>query len=376
MKSPLNIGAKYTFKNLEGIRAPRFSVSKYMNAAPGTKFKAATADPNSMPKTSGPKKLSPGGGVRESTITNEGFKIPGTGPKPATYEIPGTGSTKVEKPKNVKPKNVKPKNVKPSSNTSTSNNTKPIKSHDSDKGGYKSNMTTAEFFGRDYSKELANSIAPMPKFERTVTNARSADYDLVRAKGRGRTSRLKSRLARRQGRVENRVDRSLARIDARQQRAGTKYAGKMKAAQIKSDKGKTDPGYFDSQKKLDAVGIRGSESPKATNTTGQKAAQGSIKLKPTMSKTQTLTDAQLNRKLNKPAVKKQNTGKTKSLSMTRGESQKSLTDLAMTGMKNPGKNKAKKKDKKFDPAVSGYSPSRKLQKNKKGETIGSMSFKS
>jgi hypothetical protein len=54
-----------------------------------------------------------------------------------------------------------------------------------------------------------------------------------------------------------------------------------------------------------------------------------MKLKPTMSKTQTLTDSQLNKKLNKPAVKKKTTGKTKSLSMTRGERQQSLTDLAM-----------------------------------------------
>ena len=60
-----------------------------------------------------------------------------------------------------------------------------------------------------------------------------------------------------------------------------------------------------------------------------KAAKPSMKLKPTMSKTQTLTDSQLNKKLNKPAVKKKTTGKTKPLSLTRGERQQSLTDLAM-----------------------------------------------
>ena len=266
----------------------------------------------------------------EYTSSETANKVVKEGASRPAYERPGTGSTKVDKPKTA----VKPKTTaKTKLNTSTKSKpviktkpaAKPIKSSGSDKGtGYFNDKLSL-------GVDTKLNVAPMPKFERTVTNARSADYDLVRAKGRGRTSRLKSRLARRQGRVENRVDRSLARIDARQQRAGTKYAGKMQAAQIKSDKGKTDPGYFDSQKKLDAVGIRGSESPKATNTTGQKAAQGSMKLKPTMSKTQTLTDAQLNKKLNKPAVKKKNTGKTKSLSMTRGESQKSLTDLAMTG---------------------------------------------
>lgn len=200
------------------------------------------------------------------------------------------------------------KKTKPTANTSTNtstsnttNNTKPIKSSDSDKGtGYFNDKLSL-------GVDTKLNIAPMPKFERTVTNARSADYDLVRAKGRGRTSKLKSRLDRRQGKVENRVERSLNRIDARQQRQGTKYAGKMKAAQIKSDKGKTDPGYFDSQKKLDAF-EKSMDSPKATPKTSgagnipgagkigdsksmpslrtpksnQTVAKPSIKLKPTM----------------------------------------------------------------------------------------------
>lgn len=159
------------------------------------------------------------------------------------------------------------KKTKPATNTSTNtstskttNNTKPIKSSDSDKGtGYFNDKLS---FGVDTKL----NVAPMPKFERTVTNARSADYDLVKAKGRGKISKLKSRLDRRQGKVENRVEKSLNRIDARQQRQGTKYAGKMKAAQIKSDKGKTDPGYFDSQKKLDAY-EKSMDSPKATPKT-------------------------------------------------------------------------------------------------------------
>jgi hypothetical protein len=53
-----------------------------------------------------------------------------------------------------------------------------------------------------------------------------------------------------------------------------------------------------------------------------------MKLKPTTSKTLTLSDSQLNKKLRKKAVKKKTTGKTKSLSMTRGEMTKNLTQLA------------------------------------------------
>lgn len=178
------------------------------------------------------------------------------------YITPGTGSSTV-KPKDTKPKNTKPatststnttKSSKPTTTLSTGSNTNKDKS-----GGY---LKDTKNFSLGVDTKL--NVAPMPKFEKTVTNARSADYDLVRAKGRGRSSRLKTRLEKRQGRVENRVDRSLDKIEARQQRQGTKYAGKMKAAQIKSEKGKTDPGYFESQKKLDNVGIRGSESPKAT----------------------------------------------------------------------------------------------------------------
>ncbi len=150
---------------------------------------------------------------------------------------------------------------------------KPITSSDSgDKsGGY---LKDTKNFSLGVDTKL--NVATMPKFEKTVSNARSADYDLIRAKGRGRSSRLKTRLEKRQGKVENRVDRSLDKIEARQQRKGTKYAGKMKAAQIKSEKGKTDPGYFESQKKLDNVGIKGSESPntKTSKTSTTTLASG------------------------------------------------------------------------------------------------------
>ena len=182
-----------------------------------------------MPNTSGPKKLSPGGGVRRPTITNEGYKIPGTGPKPTKYERPGTGSTKVNKPKTtVKPKNTgKPssnKNTSKNTNNSNTKNTKPIKSHDSDKGSYKPNMTSAEFFGRDYSKELANSIAPMPKFERTVTNARSADHSIIGSKPMSKRDRIIRRQNIRTENKRERVGNQIERIKGRQARKGINIA--------------------------------------------------------------------------------------------------------------------------------------------------------
>ena len=335
-KSPANYGLESITGAFKAIRAPRFSVSKYMEAAPGEKFKAATSPDSSMPKTSGPKKTSPYPSTTP-TITSKGFKIPGVEDRPA-YERPGTGSTKVDKPKTTA-------KTKPNTSTKTKPAAKPITSSDSGdrSGGYLKNTKNFSLGG-----DMKLNVAPMPKFERTVTNARSADYNLIRAKGRGKIDKLKSRLDRREARTANRVDRSVERIKSRQRRSGDRYASKMEA---RTNTG-TNPGYFDSQKKLDAFelpkatprtsgagNISSGSKPgqlrmPATNVTGQKAAQGSMKLKPTMSKTQTLSDSQLNRKLKKPAVKKKTTGKNKSLSMTRGEMTKNLTQLATNSTNN------------------------------------------
>tara|TARA_B100001248_G_C27387234_1_gene460316 strand:+ start:731 stop:1801 length:1071 start_codon:yes stop_codon:yes gene_type:complete len=338
-KSPANYGTESVVRGLKalGSMIPTFSISKYMEAAPGEKFKAATSSGTSMPKTSGPKKLYPGGGVREHTITSEGLKIPGvkSDDRPA-YERPGTGSTKVNK--------TKTKTVKPSSSTNTSTktnkSTKPITSSDSGdrSGGYLKNT-------KNFSLGVDLSM-PKSKMQTTVTNARSASTDLISGR-MSRRDKIAARQSRKTARVKTRVGNQIERIKGRQERAGVRAGAKM----AKKDKG-VNPGYFDSQKKLDAF-----ESPKATprtsgagnissgskpgqlrmpatNVTGQKASQGSMKLKPTMSKTQTLSDSQLNRKLNKPAVKKKNTGKTKSLSMTRGEMTKNLTQLATNSTNN------------------------------------------
>jgi len=217
-----------------------------------------------------------------------------------------------------KTKNTK-KQVKPTTTIDAGSNTNKDKS-----GGY---LKDTKNFSLGVGTKM--NTGSMPKFEKTVSNARSADYDMIRAKGRGKIDRLKTRLDKREGRVANRVEASSMRIKSRQKRSGDRYASKMEA---RTNTG-TNPGKFESQKKLDAF-EKSMDTPKATNTTGQKAStRQSISLKPTMSKTQTLTDSQLNEKLKSRAVKKKNTTKTKPMSMTRGERQESLTDLAMKGKK-------------------------------------------
>ncbi len=252
----------YKFENNNkpktSLRMPRFSVSKYMEAAPGTKFAAAISSDDNTLKTSGPKELRPGGGVRRSTLTNEGYKIPGTSNnKRPEYKIPGTGSSTV-KPKNTKPATSTSTNTtkssKPTTTLSTGSNTNKDKS-----GGY---LKDTKNFSLGVDTKMNTSS--MPKFEKTVTNARSADYDMIRAKGRGKIDRLKTRLDKREGRVANRVEASSMRIKSRQQRSGNRYASKMEA---RANTG-TNPGYFESQKKLDAF-EKSMASPKATSRTSK-----------------------------------------------------------------------------------------------------------
>lgn len=277
--SPLNIGAVYTFKNLEGIRAPRFSASEYMKAAPGNKFAAATARETS----SFPSKITSTTGGASNLDFSKGDLIGQYGKgksKPSTTK-PSNDSVMVrdaEKNNAERIKN-KPKNTKTTTNTSTKA-AKPITSSDSGKSSYKPNMTSAEFFGKDYSKELRNSIASMPKFEKTVTNARSADYDMIRAKGRGKIDRLKTRLDKREGKVANRVEASSMRIKSRQQRSGERYASKMEA---RTNTG-TNPGYLTEQKKLDAF-----ESPKSNQT----VANPSVRINNKVQASKTIDDSKI-----------------------------------------------------------------------------------
>ena len=132
----------------------------------------------------------------------------------------------------------------------------------------------------------------MPKFEKTVTNARSADYDMIRAKGRGKIDRLKTRLDKREGRVANRVEASSMRIKSRQKRSGNRYASKMEA---RTNTG-INPGKFESQKKLDAF-EKVMDSPKATPRT---SGAGNIS---SGSKAPSLRTPKSNQTVAKPSMK-------------------------------------------------------------------------
>ena len=229
-KSPL-YGVPLGFS---GVRAPRFSAKKYMEAAPGTKFAAATSGDGSMPKTSGPKELRPGGGVRRSTITSEGYKIPGaSNNKRPEYKIPGTGSS------TVKSKNT---TTKPKSSTSTKAKpaAKPISSSDSGdrSGGYLKDT-------RNFSLGVDLSM-PRSKMQTTVYNARSADNNLIGGR-LSRRGKIAARQVAKTSRVKERVGNRIEKIKGKQVRAGVRAGEKL----ARLDKG-IDPGYFESQKKLDA----------------------------------------------------------------------------------------------------------------------------
>jgi hypothetical protein len=197
-----------------------------------------------MPKTSGPKKLSPGGGVIKPTITNEGFKIPGvkSDDRPA-YERPGTGSTKVDKPKTVETSSNK--------NTSTKPAAKPITSSDSGdrSGGYLKNT-------KNFSLGVDLSM-PKSKMQTTVTNARSANTDLISGR-MSRRDKIAARQSRKTARVRERVGNQIERIKGRQERAGVRAGAKM----ARRDKG-ANVGKMESQRKLDAF-EKSMDSPKAT----------------------------------------------------------------------------------------------------------------
>lgn len=303
-KSPL-YGIPYGFS---GVRAPRFSAKKYMEAAPGTKFKAATSGEDSsfdLPskitsKTGGSSNLDFGNpdiigqygkGKSKTSNASDGIMV---------RDADKNNAARIKNKTSVKPKSSTSTKAKPAA--------KPISSSDSGdrSGGYLKDT-------RNFSLGVDLSM-PRSKMQTTVYNARSADNNLIGGR-LSRRGKIAARQVAKTGRVEERVGNRIEKIKGKQVRAGVRAGEKL----ARRDKG-IDPGYFESQKKLDAF-----EKPKA--------AKPSMKLKPTMSKTQTLTDSQLNKKLNKPAVKKRTIGKTKSLSLTRGERQQSLTDLAMTGKK-------------------------------------------
>jgi hypothetical protein len=170
------------FRAITGIDVPKssFPSKKTSTTGPSTGSKGGLAGGGkgeSMQEQNKPASSVSNTNTKTNTKTNTGT---------------GTGTNKFEgMAPAAKPKNTNPKKTNTSTNTSTSNttnNTKPIKSSDSDKGtGYFNDKLSL-------GVDTKLNVAPMPKFEKTVTNARSADYDMIKAKGRGRTSKLKSRL--------------------------------------------------------------------------------------------------------------------------------------------------------------------------------------
>jgi len=246
-----------------------------------------------------PSTYKPGGG--RGIATSGGPEIPATTPGKGSGKIPDLLPAALKPDNNIMIKDAgtntgetKPvvKKKKPDTNTSSittkvntinaGSNTNKDKS-----GGY---LKDTKNFSLGVDTKL--STGSMPKLEKTVTNARSADYDMIKAKGRGKIDRLKTRLAKREGRVSNRVEASSMRIKSRQKRSGERYANKMEA---RTNTG-TNPGYLESQKKLDAF-EKTMGSPKATPRT---SGAGNIKANTTVPKLRT---PKSNQTVAKPSMK-------------------------------------------------------------------------
>lgn len=308
LRSPLHTGPKTLMGTLidEGIKA-----IKNTNASPGN-LTSRSADANN--------RINKRGKYAEKVSSSKGSGVvPNTNIDPNVnkrpeYKIPGTGSS------TVKPKNT----VKPSSNTNTSTSTtKPSNTTTTLSTGSNTNADKSGGYLKDTKNfslgvDTKLNVAPMPKFERTVTNARSADYDMIRAKGRGKIDRLKTRLDKREGRVANRVEASSMRIKSRQKRSGNRYASKMEA---RTNTG-TNPGYSTEQKKLDAF-EKSMDSPKApslrTPKSNQTVAKPSMKLNTSRQTSITIDDNKI-----KSGAKK---GKG-------GQKVKASTYESLTGFKN------------------------------------------
>lgn len=204
--------------------------------------------------------------------------------KPNNFKMKGVGPTQ----KQPKSTSATPSGTKGGSSTNTTSSTSSTKSgEDNTTGGYLSNAAKTGEISLGSSKL---NVAPMPKFDFTVNNARSTDYDLIRDKGRGRSSRLNTRLDKSRARTANRVDNSLDRIENRQQKSGMRYEKRNQAKLNKAEnimKGREAisgaGAYSQAQKNLDAF-EKSMESPKATPRT---SGAGNIKANTTVPKLRT-----------------------------------------------------------------------------------------
>ena len=204
--------------------------------------------------------------------------------KPNNFRMKGVGPTQKE-PKSM---SVTPNGNKGGSSTNKGGSTSSIKSgKDNTTGGYLSNAVK---MGEISLGSTKLNVTPMPKFDFTVNNARSTDYNLIRDKGRGRSSRLNTRLDKSRARTANRVDNSLDRIENRQQKSGMRYEKRNQAKLNKAEnimKGREAisgaGAYSQAQKNLDAF-EKSMESPKATPRT---SGAGNIKANTTVPKLRT-----------------------------------------------------------------------------------------
>lgn len=201
---------------------------------------------------------------KKDVVSN--FRMKGVGPTQA--EPKGTSSTPSGTP-------TPSGSSKPSKNTSKSTLSSSKPTTGGSTGNYLENTKNFSLGG-----DTKMNTTPMPKFEKTVTNARTSDYDMIRDKGRGRSSRLNTRLDKSKARTANRVGNSLDRIENRQQKSGMRYEKRSQAQSNKAEnvmKGReaiSGAGdYSQAQKNLDAF-EKTMESPKATPRT---SGAGNIK---------------------------------------------------------------------------------------------------
>ena len=279
-KSPLNIGAKYTFKNLEGTRAPRFSVSKYMEAAPGTKFAAATSRKDSSFDL--PSKITSKTGGSSNLDFSKGDIIGqyGKGKSKTSNDSDGIMVKDADKNNAARIKNKT--SVKPKSSTSTKAKpaAKPISSSDSGdrSGGY---LKDTKNFSLGVDTSMGGNIS---KVQNVVSKARDAGHNLISGGAMSKRDRIRNRQGIRTENKRKRVGQQIERIKGRQQRAG-----------ISKDKG-TNPGYSTEQKKLDAF-EKSMDSPKATPRT---SGAGNIS---SGSKAPSLRTPKSNQTVAKPSMK-------------------------------------------------------------------------
>ena len=255
-------------------------------------------------------------------------KLTGTGKKDvvSNFRMKGVGPTQAD-PKET--------SSTPSGTSTPSGSSKPSKSNLSSSkpttGGSTGNYLETKSNTKNFSLGVDTKMntTPMPKFEKTVTNARTSDYDMIRDKGRGRSSRLNTRLDKSKARTANRVGNSLDRIENRQQKSGMRYEKSSQAQSNKAEnvmKGReaiSGAGdYSQAQKNLDAF-EKVMESPKYQETTTKNSSFNPYKGRQSSGKVEDVTQNNKSTTLGK---------KTKSkVSMSGGRSTKDLTKTATGG---------------------------------------------